>query len=196
MEFHLNGQNKIKRLLEIIKKGYLKSTCPCQENFKGHFTLVSDTKWNLCGIALHQEQRGKLRLAGYNWKRFPPAASRYSISELELCGLVVNIHSFKHILRNTEFTVIIYHSALLHILNAKRESPTLSLKKVIEVLSWHSFEVKFPRGKDMTILDVLYRDPGHDLASPNKIIPISFHINKLFNNADNLNNIIKALEGL
>ena len=72
-------------------------------NNKGHFTLVSDTIGVACGAALYQEQRGKLRLVGYNSKKLPPAAIRYSISELELCGLAVNIHSFKHILRNTDF---------------------------------------------------------------------------------------------
>ena len=133
-------------------------------NNKGHFTLVSDTSGVACGAALYQEQRGRLRLVGYNSKKLPPAAIRYSISELELCGLAVNIHSFKHILRNTEFTVIIDHSALLYILNAKREPPTLRLKKLIEVLSQYSFKVKFLRGKDMTISDFLSRHPGQDLT--------------------------------
>ena len=84
---------------------------------------------------LYQDQRGRLRLVGYNSKKLPPAAIRHSISEPELCGLAVNIHSFKHILRNTDFTVIIDHSALLYIHNAKSKPPTLRLKKIIEVLS-------------------------------------------------------------
>ena len=93
-------------------------------NNKGHFSLVLDTSGVACGVALYQEQRGRLRLVGYNSKKLPPAAIRYSISELELCGLAVNIHIFKNILRNTEFTVIIDHSALLYILNVKIEPPT------------------------------------------------------------------------
>ena len=111
-----------------------------------HFTLPLDTSGVACGSALYQEQRGNFRLVGYNTKKLLPAAIRYSISKLELCGLAVNIHSFKHILRNTEFTVIIDHSALLYILKAKRESPTLGLKKLIEVLSQYSFKIKFLRG--------------------------------------------------
>ena len=153
-------------------------------NNKGHFTLVSDTSWIACGAPLYQEQRGKLRLVGYNFKKLPPALIRYSISELELCGLAVNIHSFKYILRNTEFTVIIDHSALLYILNAKREPPTLRLKKFIEVLSQFSFKVKFMRGKDMTISDFLSRHLGQDLTSPNEIIPISFQSKELLNDTD------------
>ena len=114
----------------------------------------------------------------------PPVAIRYSISELELCGLAVNIHSFKHILRNTDFTVIIDHSALWYILNAKREPSTLRLKKLIEVLSQYSFKVKCLRGKDITISDFLSRHPGQDLASPNEIIPISFQSKELLNDTD------------
>ena len=101
-------------------------------NNKGHFTLVSDTSGVACGAAPYQEQKGRLRLVRYNSKRLPPAAIRYSISKLVLCGLAINIHSFKHILRNTDFTVIIDQSALLYILNAKREPPTLRPKKPIE----------------------------------------------------------------
>ena len=123
-------------------------------------------------------------MVGYNSKKLPPAAIRYSISELELCGLAVNIHSFKHILRNTEFTVIIDHSALLYILNAKREPPTLRLKKLIEILSQYSFKVKFLKGKDMTVSGSLSRHPGQDLASPNEIIPISFLSKELLNDTD------------
>ena len=142
-----------------LKKDIAKPPVFVMPNNKGHFTLVSDTGGVACGTALYQEERGRLRLVGYNSKMLPPAAIRYSISELELCGLAVNIHSFKHILRNTDFTVIIDHSALLYILNAKREPPNLKLKKYIEILSQYSFKVKFLRGKDMTI-SVICRDEG------------------------------------
>ena len=111
-------------------------------------------------------KRGALKLVEYNSKKLPPAASRYSISELEVCGLTVNKHSFKHILRNTDFTVIIDHSALLHILNAKIEHPTLRLKKLIEVFSQYSFKVKLLRGKDIMISDFLTKHySGHSLSN-------------------------------
>ena len=47
-------------------------------------TLLSDTSGVACGAALSQEQKGRLRLVGYNSKKLPPAAIRYSISDLEL----------------------------------------------------------------------------------------------------------------
>ena len=35
-------------------------------NNKGHFILVSDTSGVACGAALYQEQKGRLRIVGYN----------------------------------------------------------------------------------------------------------------------------------
>ena len=172
------------KVFEGLKKDIVNLPVLVMPNNTGHFTLVSDTNGVAWGAALYQEQRGKLRLVGYNSKKLPPAAIRYNISELEIGGLAVNIHSFKHILRNTEFTVIIHHSALLYILNAKREYPTLRLKKHIEVLSQYSFKVRFLRGKAMTISDFLSRHPGQDLASPNEIIPISFQSKAILNDTD------------
>ena len=143
-------------------------------NNKGHLTLVLDTSRVACGVVLYQEQKGRSRLVGYSSKKLPPAAIRCSIGELDLFGVAVNICIFKHILRNTDFTVIIDHSALLYILNAKREPPMLRLKKLLQVLSQYSFKMKFLRGKDMTVSDFLSGHPVQDLASPNEIIPISF----------------------
>ena len=146
-----------KRIFKGLKKNISNLPVLVMPNNKGHFTLVSDTSGVVCGTALYQGQRGRLRLVGYNSKRLSPAAIRYSIHELELCGLAVNIHSFNNILRNTDLIVIIDHSALLYILNAKREPPTLRLKKLTEVLSQYSFKVKFLRGKDMKYL-IFYLD--------------------------------------
>ena len=84
---------------------------------------------------------------------------------------------------------------MLYILNAKREPPTLRLKKLIEMLIQYSFKVNLLTGKDITIYDFLSRHPGHDLASPN-IIPISIETREFLNNADKSDNIIEALKDL
>ena len=180
----LDWTDEHQKIFEGLKKDIVNSPILVMPNNKGHFTLVSDTSGVVCGAALYQEQRGRLRLVGYNSRKLPPAAIRYSISELELCGLAVNIYSFKHILRNTDFTVIIDHSALLYIPNAKIEPPTLRLKNLIEVLSQYSFKEKFLRGEDTTISDFLSRHLGQDLASPHETIPISFQSKELLNNTD------------
>ena len=142
--------------------------------YSGHFILVSDTSIVGCGATLYQEQDGKYRVIAYYSKKLPEAVRRYSISELELTGILANITAFKHILRNIEFTVFCDHSALVHIINAKREPPTLRLQKLVENLMNYKFKIKFQKGKEMHVTDFLSRHPDNDLDSPNEIISIAF----------------------
>ena len=46
------------------------------------------------GSTLYQIQNGKPKLIAYASKRLPEAAKNYSITELELCRLAINIASF------------------------------------------------------------------------------------------------------
>ena len=88
-------------------------------NSKGHFVLVSDTSKKVgCGAALYQKQRGRYHLVAYYSKRLPEAVANYSISELELTGVMANVAAFKHLLRNANFHVYCDLSALVHILKA------------------------------------------------------------------------------
>ena len=126
-------------------------------NEKGHFVLVSDTSKIACGSALYQEQQGRYKLVAYYSKKLPEAVQRYSISELELRGIMANVAAFKHLLRNANFTVYCDHSALVHIMAAKREPPTLRLKKFIEHLSDYKFNIKFLKEK-RCIFQIFYQD--------------------------------------
>ena len=72
------------------------------------------------------------------------------------------------------------HSALVHILKAKREPPTLRLKKLIENLSEYKFDIYFIKGKEIHTSDFLSRHPD-DEGSPNEIIPIAFMLQELGN---------------
>ena len=56
--------------------------------------LYSDTSKFAMGSALYQLQNGKPKLIAYVSKRLPEAAKNYSITELELCGLAINIAIF------------------------------------------------------------------------------------------------------
>ena len=62
----------------------------------GRFQLYSDTSKYATGGALYQIQNGKPKLIAYSSKRLPEAACNYSIMELEMCRLVINIASFAH----------------------------------------------------------------------------------------------------
>ena len=51
----------------------------------------------------------------------------------------------------------------------QKAKPLISrLKKPIEGLNQYSLKLIFLRGKDMTVSDFLSRQPGNDLATPNK----------------------------
>ena len=55
------------------------------------------------GSALYQIQNGKPKLIVYANKRLPEVAKNYSITELELSGLVVNMASFSNLLKRIDF---------------------------------------------------------------------------------------------
>ena len=66
--------------------------------------MYIQTLVNLCtGSALYQIQNGKLKSIAYASKRLPEAAKSYSITELELSGLAINIASFSHLLKRVAF---------------------------------------------------------------------------------------------
>ena len=162
------------KAFEQIKKDLTEAPVLAMPNSEGHMVLISDTSKIACGSALYQEQKGRYRLIAYFSKKLPLSAQRYSISELELTGIYANVLAFKHLLRNVHFTLYCDHSALVHIMNGKKEPPTLRLKKLIENLSDFKFDIKFLRGKDMFVSDFLSRHPDSEESCNDPIIPVAF----------------------
>ena len=162
------------KAFEQIKKDLTEAPLLAMPNSEGHMVLVSDTSKIACGSALYQEQKERYRLIAYFSKKLPLSAQRYSISELELTGIYANVLAFKHLLRNVHFTLYCDHSALVHIMNGKKEPPTLRLKKLIENLSDFKFDIKFLRGKDMFVSDFLSRHPDSEESCNDPIIPVAF----------------------
>ena len=60
-------------------------------NSTGRFYLYSGTSKFSMGSALYLIQNGKPKLIAFASKRLPEAAKNYSITELEMCGLAINI---------------------------------------------------------------------------------------------------------
>ena len=162
------------KAFEMIKKDLTEASVLAMPNNEGHMVLVSDTSKIACVSALYQEQKGRYRLIAYLSKKLPLSAQRYSFSELELTGIYANETAFKHLLGNSNFTLYCDHSALVHIMNGKKEPPTLRLKKLIENLSDHKFDIKFLRGKDMFLSDFLSRHPDNEESCNDLIIPVAF----------------------
>ena len=90
-------------------------------NKTGRFHLYSDTSKYATGSAPYQIQGGKSKLIAYASKILPKATKYYYITELELCGLAINIASFAHLLKRVDFDAIVDHLALTHIINSKAE---------------------------------------------------------------------------
>ena len=90
----------------------------------GHFQLYFDTSKFATGSALYQIQNGQLQLIAYASKRMPEAAKNYSITELEMCGLAMNIATFSHLLKKVDFDAIVDHLAITHIMRSKAEPTT------------------------------------------------------------------------
>ena len=88
---------------------------------------------------LYQIQNGKPKLIAYASKRLPEAAKSYSITELELCSLALNIASFSHLLKRVDFDGIVDHLALTHIIKSKTEPAMMRIKRLFELISSYSF---------------------------------------------------------
>ena len=81
----------------------------------------------------------------------PEAAKNDSITELEICGLAINIVSFVHLLKIVEFDAVVNHLAITHIMKCKVEPVTTRIKRLLELLSSYSFSLYYIKGKDMIL---------------------------------------------
>ena len=81
---------------EEIKCILLKPPILHLPNGTGRFHLYFDTSKFATGSVLYQIEKGKPKLIAYASKMLPEAARNYSMAELELCGLAINIATFSH----------------------------------------------------------------------------------------------------
>ena len=145
---------------------------------KGRFHLYSDTSKIATGSALYQVQNGKPKHIAYMSKRLPEVANNYSITELEMCGLAVNIASFAHLLKKVDSDAVVDHLAITHIMRSKVEPAMTQIKRLLELLSSYSFNLNYIKGKDMVPSDFLSRQKI-DVSNPHEIIPISFNMREV-----------------
>ena len=73
--------------------------------------------------------------------------NNYSITELEMCGLAINIASFAHLLIKVNFDAVVDHLALAHIIRSKVEPATTRIKRLLEVLNSYSFNLYYIKEK-------------------------------------------------
>ena len=109
------------------------------------------------------------------------AAKNYSITELEMCRLAMNITTFSHLLKKVDFDAVVDHLAITHIMRSKAEPVTTRIKRLIELLSPYSFNLYYIKGIDMVLSDFLSRQKTDD-SNPHEIIPISFTLRSQVDN--------------
>ena len=102
-----------------IKKWFPKSPILYMPDNKERFHLYSDASMLATGSAFYQIHNGHSRLIVYTSKQMPLAAQSYSITELVLCGLAINITSFSHLLKLINFDAVVDLLALTHIMKSK-----------------------------------------------------------------------------
>ena len=187
-------QKHLVPIYNLTKKNTLfKWTAECQKSFDtiknlltqppilrmpdtvGMFKLMSDTSILATGAALYQFQDDDFYIVGYNSKKLPPAVKNYSITELELFGVVINIFAFRQVLTGVYFEVYCDHSALAHIFKSKKKIATTRIQRLIDNLHRFNFSVYYLPGRKMHIADILSRLAGKDLDPPDRVIPISFN---------------------
>ena len=100
----------------------------------------------------------------------PEAAKNYSITELEMCGLAMNIMTFLHLLKKVDFDAVVDHLAITHIMGSKAEPATTRIKRLIELLSPYSFNLYYIKGKDM-VLSNFYLDKRQMIITLMKLFP-------------------------
>ena len=108
----------------------------------------------------------------------PEAAKNNSITELEMCGLAINIASFAHLLKKFDIDAAVDRLAITHIMKSKAEPATARIKRLLELLSPYSFNLYYIKGKDMVLSDFLSRQKTED-SNPHDIIPISLTLRRV-----------------
>ena len=122
----------------------------------------------------------KTKLIGYASKSLPAPSVNYSVTELEMTGMAVNIHLWRHLLHRVEFDCAVDHRAIPYIMKAKSLPATTRIMRLLEILSGYAFNLYFVKGKDMKICDFLSRIDV-DRGNPGEVIPISFNSFSMLN---------------
>ena len=116
---------------------------------EGLFRLESDTSHEGVGGTLFQKQGDEWVVIGYHSKRLTTSAKNFGVTELELAGLLVNIHGFMQLLHNRYFEVLVDHKAIEYMVKSKTETPSTRLKTLLLKLSEYTIDLKYKKGLEM-----------------------------------------------
>ena len=154
------------------------------------FELESDTSHTAAGGTLYQWQDNQWVPVGFHSKKLPPPVQNYEVTELELTGLLANIHGFEQKLRNNYFKVIVDHKAIDYMVKSKHQPTTTRLANLLLKLMEYTFDLKYLEGNKLKVSDALshlYIEEKHKI---NDVIPLNFLLH--YSDRQLLNNYHKA----
>ena len=111
---------------------------------------------------------------GYHSKRLPDLVKNYGVTELELTGLLTNIHGFEQKLNNNYFEAIVDHKAIDYLIKSKHEPTSTRLVTLLDHLNKYTFDLKYMEGSKLKVSDALshlYSEEKHKISD---VIPLSF----------------------
>ena len=138
----------------------------------GRFVLYSDTSRRHAGSSMWQMQNGQPKLIGYSSKTLPKACLNYSVTELEMFGLSINLHQWNHLIAKIDFDCATDHLAAVQIMHGKDE-PKGRIGRILEKILDYTFRLYYVKGKDLILADYFSRVPA-DRRQADEVIPISF----------------------
>ena len=144
--------------------------CPTAE---GRYKLYSDTSRKHVGNCLWQRQEGTDRLIGFGSKTLQPAALNYSVTELEMQGMLLSMVNWSFYLDKNEFDCAVDHKAIVQIMKSKKPPASERIKRFLRDLAEFAVDYYYIKGKDMVISDYLSRTPC-DINVSAELIPVGF----------------------
>ena len=118
---------------------------------------------------MFQKQGDEWVVIGYHSKRPPASAKNFGVTELELTGLLVNMHGFMQSLCNWYFEVLVDQKVIEYMIKSKTETPTTRLKTLLLKLSKYTIDLKYQKGSEMHTSDALT-----DTPDSKDVIPLNF----------------------
>ena len=162
------------KAFEDIKKLLVKPPVLRMVSGTGFFRLKSDTSRTAAGGTLYQWQDNQWVLVGYHSKRLPDPVHNYGVTELELTGLIANIHGFEQKLNNNYFEVIVDHKAINYLTKSKHEPTSTRLITLLDRLKKYTFDLKYMEGNKLKVSDALSRLYSEEKHKISDIIPLNF----------------------
>ena len=105
----------------------------------------------------------------------PSSAKNFGVTELELTGLLVNIHGFMQLLCNQYFEVLVDHKAIEYMVKNKTETLTTRQKTLLLKLSEYTTDLKYQKGLEMHTSNALSKLHNLTDTPDNKdVIPLNF----------------------